>query len=48
MKEFYCPGCKRRAPFDKHCVMMVCRRCGEEMFVIEDKVKSEYKVEVKE
>ena len=47
-KVYYCPGCKRKIPYDKHYVMVVCSHCGEEMFMMEEKIKNEYKVEVKE
>lgn len=47
-KVFYCPKCHRTSPFDPHVKLIVCRRCNEEMFVMEDKIKNEYKVEVKE
>ena len=49
MKVYYCPRCKRKIPYDKKYVMVVCERCQEEMFEFEDgPIKNEYRVEVKE
>lgn len=47
-KVFYCPKCFRRYPYDVKVKLMVCRRCGEEMFMIQDRIKNEYRVEVSE
>jgi len=49
MKVYYCPKCHRTVPFDKKYVEVYCTRCQEEMFeILDGKIKSKYKVEVKE
>lgn len=49
MKVYYCPKCKRKIPYDKKYALVICKRCQEEMFELQDgKYKDEYIVEVKE
>lgn len=47
-RVYFCPTCKRKIPYDKNYVLVVCSKCQEEMFEIEDNYKNKYKVEVKE
>jgi hypothetical protein len=47
-KVFYCPKCHRTSPWDSKYNMVICTRCGEEMFMREEHIKNVYRVEVKE
>ena len=47
-KCYYCPSCHNKTPYDQKYVAVICSRCQEEMFEMEDHIKNVYKVEVKE
>lgn len=47
MKEYYCPSCHRKEPYDNKYRMIICLRCQEEMFIVESNIKNVYKFDSK-